>query len=360
MKHRVTLMPSGRSFDVEEGQGILSAGLAAGIAMPYGCRIGMCRSCRGTILEGTVDTGDVHPAYLSDDDRAAGLALLCKASPRGHVVIALNELPPLEPPREFVGLVRRVQKLNPVITVVDLRLPLHQPMRFAAGQYIDVLLEGGVRRSYSIASAASVAGGIDVQLHIKHLPGGVFTDRVLSSLKERDKVRLEGPHGTFILRDEASVAPLLFVATCTGYAPIRSLILRALELNSSRPLSLYWGGTRKQDLYALDEPRRWAEEHPNFRFVPALTRPEAADEWRGRLGYIQHAVREDIPDLSGHQVYAAGAPRMIDSARDDFVTHRGLPADRFFSDAFVNLSHSLRHRADAISPYPQEKSHAQY
>jgi CDP-4-dehydro-6-deoxyglucose reductase len=352
MKHRVTLMPSGRSFEVEEGQGILSAGLAAGVAMPYGCRIGMCRSCRGTILEGTVDTGDVHPAYLSDEDRAAGLALLCKASPRSRVVLAVNELPALDPPREFVGLVRRVRRLNAVITVVDLRLPLHQPMRFAAGQYIDVLLEGGARRSYSIANAASVGGGIDVQLHIKHLPGGVFTDHVFTSLKERDKVRLEGPHGTFILREEVSVRPLLFVATCTGYAPIRSLILRALELNGSRPLSLYWGGTRKQDLYALDEPRRWAEEHPNFRFVPALTRPEPADEWTGRMGYIQHVVLEDVPDLSQHQVYAAGAPRMIDSARADFATHRGLAPERFFADAFINLSHSLSPRADAVAPHP--------
>jgi len=352
MKHRVTLIPSGHAFDVEEGQGILSAGLAAGTAMPYGCRIGMCRSCRGTVLEGTVDAGEVHPAYLSDEDRAAGLALLCKASPRSDVVIAVNELPPLEPPREFVGLVRRVQRLNPIITVVDLRLPLHQPMRFAAGQYIDVLLEGGARRSYSIANAASVAGGIDVQLHIKHLPGGLFTDHVFTALKERERVRFEGPHGTFILRDESSNRPLLFVATCTGYAPIRSLILRALELNRSRPLALYWGGTRKQDLYALDEPRRWADEHPNFRFVPALTRPEPADGWTGRLGYIQHVVREDIPDLSEHEVYAAGAPRMIDSARDDFVTHRGLAAERFLSDAFINSSHSPARRADAIAPNP--------
>ena len=241
MKHRVTLMPSGHSFEVEEGQGILSAGLAAGVAMPYGCRIGMCRSCRGTVLEGTVDTGDVHPAYLSDGDRAEGVALLCKASPRSRVVIAVDELPPLESPREFVGLVRQIRRLNPIITVVDLRLPLHQPIRFAAGQYIDILLEGGLRRSYSVANAASVAGGIDVQLHIKHLPGGVFTDHVFTSLKERDRVRLEGPHGTFILRDQASVRPLLFVATCTGYAPIRSLILWALGLKSSRPISLYWG-----------------------------------------------------------------------------------------------------------------------
>jgi CDP-4-dehydro-6-deoxyglucose reductase len=149
------------------------------------------------------------------------------------------------------------------------------------------------------------------------------------------------------------------VATCTGYAPIRSLILRALELQSSRPISLYWGGARKQDLYALDEPRRWADQHPSFRFVPALTRPEPADEWRGRLGYIQQVVREDIPDLSGYQVYAAGAPRMIDSARDLFVTHRGLPAEHFLSDAFINLSHSFAPSADATAPKPQEKSHAQ-
>jgi CDP-4-dehydro-6-deoxyglucose reductase len=360
MKHRVTLMPSGHAFDVEEGRGILAAGLAAGNAMPYGCRIGMCRSCRGTVLEGAVDTGDVHPAYLSDEDRAAGVALLCKASPRSNVVIAVDELPPLEPPREHLGLVRRVHRPNPDITLVDLRLPLHQPMRFAAGQYIDVLLEGGARRSYSIANAASVAGGVDLQLHIKRLPGGIFTGHVFSSLKERDKIRFEGPHGTFVLRGESSGRPLLFVATCTGYAPIRSLILRALELDRSRPLTLYWGGTRKRDLYALDEPRRWADEHPNFRFVPALTRPDPGDDWNGRHGYIQHVVGEDLPDLSEYEVYAAGAPRMIDSARDDFVTHRGLPAERFFSDAFINLSHSVAHPADAHAPNPPEKSHAHH
>jgi CDP-4-dehydro-6-deoxyglucose reductase len=336
----VTLSPSGHSFEVPSDQRILATGLEAGISMPYACRIGMCRTCRGKVLEGKVDFGAHLPQYLTEEDKAKGYALLCVANPLTDLVIELAELPLLEKPREYECIVKRIRKPTPDVAIVDLRLPLHEPMRFASGQYIDILLDGGERRSYSIANASAVTGLIDVQLHIKHVEGGRFTDQVFESLEERQRLRFSGPHGTFFLREDRD-APIIFVAAGTGYAPIRSILARALADHDPRPMKLYWGARSKRDLYLLDEARRWAEAHPHFELIPVLSAPTDLDAWTGRTGYVHHAVLEDTPDLSSHQVYAAGSPRMVDAARDEFIRAGLLPPTRFFADAFVDASYAV-------------------
>jgi CDP-4-dehydro-6-deoxyglucose reductase len=209
-------------------------------------------------------------------------------------------------------------------------------MLFAAGQYVDFLLDGGKRRSYSIATAPALEGGMmDIDLHIRHTPGGLFTDRVFSSLKVGEILRFEGPLGTFYIREESS-KPIIFLASGVGFGPIKAMIEYALRRRPSamRPMALYWGCRTRRDLYMMALPEKWAADNPGFDFVPVLSDALPEDQWRGRTGFVHRAVMEDFPDLSGHQLYACGAPVMVDAARRDFTTMRGLPAEEFFADSF--------------------------
>ena len=340
MRHHVQLRPSGKSFTADEGQGILGAGLSAGIRMPYGCRMGTCRSCRARVIEGEVDLGAAHPTYLPQEERDQGYALLCQATARSDLTIEVEELPPLAEPVLFPGMMKAMERPAPDVAAIRFRLPLHLNLPFAAGQYVDVLLPGGVRRSYSIANPPHAAGVIDLEFHIRHMPGGLFTDRVFSDLKPRDKFEFEGPLGTFFLRE--SPKPAVLLASGTGYAPIRSILLDTLPREHERPLLLYWGARTRRDIYMFDEAVRLAEEFPNFRFVPVLSEASAADAWNGRTGFVHRAVIEDLPDLADWQVYACGTPLMIEAARRDLIAECGLPEDEFYSDSFVSQADLAR------------------
>ena len=334
MAFKVTLQPSGHSFEVPEGKSILQAGLDAGFAMPYSCRTGVCRTCRGTIREGSVDYGMVHPTYLPDSDKAKGYALLCQAKPRSDVVLEVRELEGLAGirPRVVPCRVERLDKPAPDVAVVGLRLPMNENFRFLAGQYLDILLKDGRRRSYSIANAPQPEGVTAVVLHIRHTPGGAFTDHVFGALKVRELLRFEGPLGTFYLRED-SQKPIVMVASGTGFAPIKAMCEHALEKGMERPITVYWGCRARRDLYMLDAPQRWS--HPDLRFVPVLSDPTPECRWDGRTGFVHRAVMEDFPDLSGRQVYACGAPAMVDAARADFGAQCGLPPEEFYADSFL-------------------------
>jgi CDP-4-dehydro-6-deoxyglucose reductase len=335
---RVTLQPSGHTYEVPEGRTILHTGLDAGFSMPYSCKTGVCKTCRGTIVEGEVDYGMVHPTYLSDEDKAQGYALLCMAKPLSDVVIRVRELEGLAgiTVRTVPCRVMKIEKPAPDVAVLHLRLPMNENMRFVAGQYVEILLKDGVRRAYSIANRPLVTGVIDVELHVRHTPGGLFTDRVFSTLKERELLRFEGPLGTFFLREE-SARPIVFLASGTGFAPIKAMLEHAFErgLHRTRPMTLYWGCRAKRDLYMLDLPGRWAAEHENFTFVPVLSEPAPEDAWTGRTGFVHRVVMADFPDLSAHQVYACGAPVMVEAAKAEFTARCGLPAEEFFADSFL-------------------------
>jgi len=351
MPFRVTLSPSGHTFEVPEGRTVLVAGLAAGRLLPYSCRAGICRTCRGRVLEGEVDYGDARLHFLPADQRAAGFALLCQARLRSDVLVEVNELSPLDSkPRIVPCRVRRIDRPAPDVAVLHLKLPLHENLQFVPGQYVDLLLEGGERRSYSIASPPTAEGVLEIQIHVRHSPGGLFTDQVFSTLKEREMLRFEGPLGTFFLRQESS-KPVLLVASGTGFGPMKAILERAFreQLDERRSMTFYWGCRTRRDLYMLDLPERWARERPHFRFVPVLSEPLPADGWRGRTGFVHRAVIEDFPDLSGHQVYACGAPVMVDAARADFVAHCRLPADEFFADSFITELERNAARQAAVS-----------
>jgi len=338
MAFKVTLKPSGHEFEVEAGGKILDAGIAAGYAMPYSCRTGTCRTCRGRIVEGKVDYGFTHPHYLPDEHRAAGLALLCSASPLSDLVIEVQEVSALGvKPTIIPCRVKSIERLAPDVIVLSLKLPMNENMRFAAGQYVDFLLKDGTRRSYSIATSPGADGTTDLQLHIRHMPGGLFTDRLFGGeIKEREVMRFEGPLGTFFLRED-SQKPVVMVASGTGFAPIKSICEYAFRrgITQTRSIVMYWGCRTRSDLYMLELAEQWGREQANFRFIPVLSDATAEDAWTGRKGFVHRAVMEDFPDLSGHQVYACGAPVMVDAARADFTAKCGLPEAEFFADSFL-------------------------
>lgn len=337
MAFQVTLKPSGHSFQVEAGKRILDAGLAAGYAMPYSCRAGTCRTCRGKVLEGKVGYGNtlVSSAYLPEEHKAMGLALLCSAVALTDLVIELKELSLLGiKPKVVPCRVKQLRRPSYDVAILDVKLPMNENFMFSAGQYIDFLLQDGKRRSYSIATEPRVGGVPDLQLHIRHTPGGAFTDYVFDGMKEREVLRFEGPLGTFYLREDSN-KPILMVASGTGFAPIKSMLEYALRRKIDRPMTLYWGCRAKADLYMLDLPQRWAQENPGFKFIPVLSDAIATDAWTGRSGLVHRAVMQDFPDLSAYQVYACGVPVMVEAARKDFIAQCGLPEDEFFADSFL-------------------------
>jgi CDP-4-dehydro-6-deoxyglucose reductase, E3 len=335
--HKVTVQPSGQSFAVEEGESVLTAALRQGVMLPYGCKNGACGSCKGKILSGAVDYGHYHARVLTEEERAHGKALFCQAKPLGELAIECRTIGAAKDIAVRL-LPCRVQQLTKVaedVVIVQLKLPANERLQFLAGQYIDFLLKGGERRSFSMANPPHADELIE--LHIRHVPGGNFTDHVFGKMKERDILRFEGPLGSFFLRED-STKPIVFVASGTGFAPIKSIIESALHRKVERPMTLYWGCRRPKDLYLNALAERWALEQPGFRYVPVVSEAVAQDAWSGRSGFVHRAVMQDFPDLSGYQVYACGVPAMVDAARKDFIAHCQLPEDEFYADSFTTAA----------------------
>ena len=332
--HKVTVQPSGQGFEVQEGESVLAAALRHGVMLPYGCKNGACGSCKGKILAGSVDYGHYHARVLTEAERAHGKALFCQAKPLGELVIECRTIGAAKDiaVRVLPCRVQQLEKVADDVMIVRLKLPANERLQFLAGQYIDFLLKGGERRSFSMANAPHADELIE--LHIRHVAGGSFTEHVFRKMKEREILRLEGPLGSFFLRED-SAKPALFVASGTGFAPIKSIIESAFHRGVARPMTLYWGCRRPRDLYLNALPEKWAREHANFRYVPVVSEARPEDAWTGRTGFVHRAVMEDVPDLSPYQVYACGVPVMVDSAQRDFTTLCALPEDEFYADSFT-------------------------
>jgi CDP-4-dehydro-6-deoxyglucose reductase len=211
--------------------------------------------------------------------------------------------------------------------ILYLKLPANERLQFLAGQYIEFLLKDGSRRSFSMANAPH--GDELIRLHVRHVPGGQFTDHVFNKMKQRDILRMQGPLGTFFLRED-SAKPIVLVASGTGFAPIQSIVESALHKDLRRPMALYWGGRRPKDLYLDSLAKQWG-----IPYIPVISDALPEDHWAGRTGFVHRAVMQDFPDLSDHQVYACGVPIMVDSARKDFTTACRLPEDEFYADSFT-------------------------
>jgi CDP-4-dehydro-6-deoxyglucose reductase len=334
---KVTVQPSGHTFEVQEGEAVLAAALRQGVMLPYGCKNGACGSCKGKIVAGAVDYGHYHARVLTEAERSHGKALFCQAKPLGDLVIECRTIGAAKDiaVRTLPCRVQQLERAADDVMIVRLKLPANERLQFLAGQYLDFLLKGGARRSFSMANAPH--SDELIELHIRQVAGGSFTDHVFGSMKERDILRFEGPLGSFFLREE-SAKPIVFVASGTGFAPIKSIIETAFHRNVTRPMVLYWGARRPKDLYLNALPEKWAREHSNFRYVPVISEARPEDAWSGRGGFVHRAVMEDLPDLSQHQVYACGVPVMVDAARRDFTTLCGLAEDEFYADSFTTAA----------------------
>jgi CDP-4-dehydro-6-deoxyglucose reductase len=270
---------------------------------------------------------------MSEAEKRAGMALFCQAQPLADLTIQCREIGSAVKGIQIKMLPARVVKMQraaPDVMLVDLKLPAQERLQFLAGQYIDLLLRGGVRRSFSMANPPRDDGVL--QLHLRDY-GGPFSQYVFGVMKEKDIIRFEGPFGTFFLREE-SAKPIVLVASGTGFAPIKAIVEHALATGLTRPMTLYWGCRVRSDLYMHELAETWHREG-KLRYVPVLSEAPASDNWSGRMGFVHRAVMEDFPDLSGHQVYACGAPVMVESAHRDFTSKCGLPDEEFFSDSFT-------------------------
>lgn len=332
MTKTVTLQPGGIEIEVQEGETILEAGLRRGLDLPHSCRSGSCMACQASILRGEVSYRHGRPLGLSDADQQQGKALLCQAEPLGpveletHLVTAAD----MAPLRRLPCRVERLQKLAHDVMAVHLKLPPVGLFKFRAGQYIDLLLDDGDSRSFSMANPPHDAELLE--LHVRRVPNGRFTDRVFDSLQVKDLLRMLGPLGNFYLRNDSD-RPLLMLAGGTGYAPVQSMLLDLVQRGDSRPVKFYWGVRGLRDLYRDSLVKELVARHGRLSYVPVLSEPAAADGWTGRTGFVHRAVIEDQLDLGDFDVYLSGPPPMVAAARDELAL-QGLRDERLFFDAF--------------------------
>ena len=330
MTFQVTIQPSGHQFPIDADETILEAALKHGFTLPYSCRDGVCGACKGKVLQGQVEYGD--GVALTEVEKAVGMALFCCSKPRSNLVIESHEVSAIKDIqiKTMPCRVHSMEKPAADVMVLKLKLPAGERLQFLAGQYIDILLKDQKPRSFSLANAPH--NDEYLELHIRNIAGGEFTRHVFEVMKERDILRFKGPLGTFFLRED-SEKPIIFVASGTGFAPIKAIIEHALYIGIKRPMHFYWGARRLSDLYMLNLAKQW--EAQGITFTPVLSEPLPEEEWSGRTGFVHLAVMEDYRDLSAYEVYACGAPVVVEAAHTDFTTTRGLPNEAFFSDAFT-------------------------
>lgn len=330
--HQVKLAGSGQEFSVNEDETILTAALRQGIVLPYSCRNGTCGSCRGELVEGQIDYPFNPPAALKANEREDGHILLCQAVPQGDVTIKARELDAVGdiPVRMLPTRVKTKEQLASSVVRLHLSLPKGQRLQFLAGQYVDILLQGGRRRSFSLASAPHEEEHLE--LHVRHVQGGDFTGYVFDEMPERTILRLEGPLGTFFVRED-SPRPMLMMGGGTGFAPLKAMVEHLINSGNTRPIHLFWGTRTAEELYMDDLPKQWAEQYDWFQYTSVLSEPESSSNWDGETGFVHEALVRAYPELADFDVYMSGPPIMINSARDRFA-EAGLPTNQLYYDSF--------------------------
>jgi len=329
---KVSLADGERHFLVQEGEAILTAALRQGVMLPYSCKNGTCGSCKGKVLQGEVHYPFHPPLALERTDYAAGNALMCQAEPLEDLIIQVREIEAVRDIeiRMLPARVAEKSQLSPSVVRLRLKLPKNQRLQFLAGQYVDVLLKGGKRRAFSIASCPSLED--EIELHIRHVEGGDFTGYVFDTLQELDIIRFEGPLGNFFVRNDQPERPMIMVGGGTGFAPLKSMIENLLEQGDRREIHLYWGARQREELYLDELPQQWAKQYPHIHYQQAISEQDHTAE--GYFAGLAHqAVLADHPDLSAFDVYMSGPPAMIDAARSAFLK-QGLNADRLYYDSF--------------------------
>jgi CDP-4-dehydro-6-deoxyglucose reductase, E3 len=350
-EYLITLTPSGHTFKAAADESILDAAMRQGIGLPYGCRNGACGSCKGKIVSGDFDYGVYQERTLRPEEKTAGKALFCVGKACSDMTLEVREIGGAGDIqiRTMPCRVEKKELAAPDVAILTLKLPAQERLQFLAGQYLDILLKDGSRRSFSMANAPHQDGF--VELHIRQVPGGQFTNFVFAEMRDRAILRFEGPLGSFFLREDSD-KPIIFVAGGTGFAPIKAVIEHAFFKHIDREMVLYWGCRSRQDLYLPELPAQWAREHPNFTYIPVLSEPRPEDQWAGRTGLVHQTVLDDFDSLAGYQVYACGAPIMIETAQAAFQAS-GLPEEEFFADSFTYSAPAAPSTAAAATSAPE-------
>ena len=328
MTHQVYLVDRPVSFSVEEGETLLAAGLRQHLALPFGCQSGGCGSCRVRLAEGEVEYPFAPPA-LSQGEIDAGYILMCLARAKSDLKLDLHQPPQVEElrPRKLPSRVMYKRMLSHDVIQLMLKLPKGDNLRYLPGQYLDILLEDGRRRSFSIANAPN---GETLELHLRIAPGGRFAKWVLEEMQEKAILRLEAPLGAFYVRED-SERPIIIMAGGTGFSPAKAMLEELLPKQNARNVHLFWGGRAQQDLYMDAEVRAWLAQYPQFRYTPVLTEPDA--DWNGETGFVHEAVLRAYPVLTGQEMYLCGPPVMVQAGKKAFLA-AGLDADHLFYDSF--------------------------
>ena len=333
---RISLFKSDISFSVAPDQSLLDAALCASLNLPHSCKGGNCGSCRARLSKGEVFYPNGPPLGLSETEVADGFVLLCQARARSDLIIETREITTPEQ-----GLVMRLPvRIERAVTLshdvmgLHLRLPVAEAFRFEAGQYIDIMLPGGRRRSFSIASPPHDSRVLE--LHVRRVAGGEFSAPLFDEDARSALLTIEGPLGQFVYRP--GVAPMLLVGGGTGLAPLLSILRHVIENGIERDMTLYWGVRSERDLYAHAVLEEFAAGYSaavghvkRLRYMPVLSEPST--EWQGSRGWVHEAVLKDIDDLDQYDVYAAGPPAMIEAVRREFG-RRGVAASRLYFDSF--------------------------
>ena len=328
MSFKVQVEPSGHVFSVEREETLLEAALRQGINLPYGCRNGFCGDCRSVLIEGQVHYPEGEPPALEGQDES--LCLLCQAVPSTDLTIGAREIEQAQDlrPRILPSRVEHIERLNDDVIRLYLKLPEGERLQFLAGQYLNFILPDGSKRAFSIANAPH--DDANIELHIRHVAGGAFTDMLFNGMQEKTILRIEAPLGSYFLREDSN-KPIIFMGGGTGFAPIKGIIEHAFKVGIDRPMHFYWGVRSREDLYLPELPKAWAAQHSNFKYTPVLSDPN--EDWQGATGWVHEAVVKDYPDLSEYEVYMSGPPPMIAAGKSAFLAH-GLPGEVLYSDSF--------------------------
>ena len=331
MTHTITL-PDQTTFTANDGETVLAAAARQNLNPPHSCKSGVCGQCKAELVSGDIQMGEHSEQALSEAEKAQGKILMCCTTAQSDISINIpgynaNALPVRTLPARIESIVFKHD-----VALLKLALPKAPLFAFYAGQYIDLLLPGNVSRSYSIANSPDQEGILE--LHIRRRENGVCSEMIFGSepkVKEKGIVRIKGPLGSFTLQEDSG-KPIILLATGTGYAPIRSILLDLIRQDSSRAVHFYWGARHQDDLYSLEEAQELTGRLKNARFTPVLSK--AAEDWQGEKGYVQTAAAKDYPDLSGYEVYACGSVAMTESAKSVLTAQCNLPETTFYSDAF--------------------------
>lgn len=336
MPYTITLSPFEKQFICNDDETILQAAMRQGINLRYGCKHGGCGMCKALVVEGDVDNTEASSFALMDFERRQGFALLCCAYPESDVMLELWDYDEADlfsgvVVQQFEAEVEHLAQLTHDIRGLQIRLIEPATIDFKAGQYIDVLVPGTNEwRSYSMANPPS--HNQTIELMIKLMPGGLFSDYVEQNLKAGQRLTLQGPYGNFHLRDTQREA--IFIAGGSGMAPILSLLRDMAEKRNERPVTYFYGARARRDLFQLEELRALEQHLPNFHFIPALSEPASDDAWDGETGLITDVVKKLGATGAGKEAYMCGPTAMIDAAIAT-LTQLGVEETNIFYDKFV-------------------------